>query len=211
MTHITPLSRREALSQAPLLACGISLALAQAARAQLLPQQPDALPEISDNTNPTDNQCIVYASPTCRHCANFFNKTYPLIRRHFTAVDVLRFTFREYVLNDLDIAAMLLIRSLPIEGAFKAITTVYATQQQWIQAKQPDAIEFIAKQLGLTDADVDLALAEPVNRYKIIGAKDFARVDLRVTGTPTFFVNGALLQQAPAGASDIEQRLSLGK
>lgn len=53
---------------------------------------------------------VEYASTTCPHCAKFHTESFPVIKREYIDTGKVRFIFREFPLNDVDLAAVMLAR-----------------------------------------------------------------------------------------------------
>jgi protein-disulfide isomerase len=71
---------------------------------------------------------------------------------------------------------------------------LYETQEQWSNSSDPSAIfNQYAKQLGLNEAQFKKDYASSVVNDKI-NADVAAGTKLKITGTPTFFINGKQVQ-----------------
>ena len=55
---------------------------------------------------------IEYGSATCPHCAHFDKDVWPEFKKAYVDTGKVRFIFREYSRNDLDVAAFMLARCL---------------------------------------------------------------------------------------------------
>jgi protein-disulfide isomerase len=136
---------------------------------------------------------IEYGSFTCPHCAHFNNETLPRIESEFVEKGQVRLVFREFLRNQVDIAASLLVRCAPQESYFKLVDVLFRSQDSWAFGDKPiDALKQIGRTAGLDPAKLDQCLADQALQQKLIAQTQEAIDQLKVEGTPTFFVNGAM-------------------
>jgi protein-disulfide isomerase len=163
---------------------------------------------------------IEYASYTCGHCRNFEIKDAPILRRDYIAQGTVSLEIRPFLLNALDVPVTLLA-NCGTPGKFYGTHNSIMTQQRiWsanadkisdaTKAKldKPDFAGFnidvyntlqlsgLAKERGLSEATVQKCLSDAGKIEKIIAMTDNASQKLNVQGTPTFFVNGVLKDDA---------------
>jgi protein-disulfide isomerase len=167
--------------------------------------------------NPAAKVTVVeYASLTCPHCAHFSESAKgPLMARVRTGK--VAYEFRNYVLNGYDIAATLLARCSGTRGFFPFVERLYATQPQWLGRLSalgrlqrgelqslPDGPRMVkigelggltplAAQFGVPAARANQCLGDAAALERL-GLMAEAAGKRGVTGTPTFFVNGAKVQ-----------------
>jgi protein-disulfide isomerase len=141
---------------------------------------------------------IEYGSFTCPHCAHFNNDTLPRIESEFVEKGQVRLVFREFLRNQVDIAASLLVRCAPQESYFKLVDVLFRSQDSWAFGDKPiDALKQIGRTAGLDPAKVDQCLADQALQQKLIAQTQEAIDQLKVEGTPTFFVNGTAYNNLP--------------
>jgi protein-disulfide isomerase len=141
---------------------------------------------------------IEYGSFTCPHCAHFNNETLPRIESEFVEKGQVRLVFREFLRNQVDIAASLLVRCAPQESYFKLVDVLFRSQDSWAFGDKPiDALKQIGRTAGLDPAKLDQCLADQALQQKLIAQTQEAIDQLKVEGTPTFFVNGAMYNNLP--------------
>lgn len=134
---------------------------------------------------------IEYASASCPHCARFAEDVFPILKKEYIDTNKIHYIFREFPLNDPALAASMLIRSLPKESYWAVTDVVFKTQAQW--APNPlEGLKNIAKQAGLSEDQFSAILKDNVLAKKIIAVRDQGS-KLGVNGTPTFFLNGEML------------------
>ncbi len=136
---------------------------------------------------------IEYASMTCPHCRAFHETVLADFVTAYVDTGKVRFIFREFPLDTLATAGAMLARCTPGEnGYFEMVRTLFEQQTTWARAANPaDALFVIARQAGFTQATFDACLSNQDLQAGINWSYDRG-VELGVTGTPTFFINGEL-------------------
>ena len=98
--------------------------------------QPGALPELAMG-DPTGVPVIEYGSLTCPHCAVFSKETFPQLKTDYIDTGKVRFIFREFSRNTLDVAGFVLARCLGDDKAFAADELLFAEQDKWAFVDKP--------------------------------------------------------------------------
>lgn len=188
------LNRRHFLLASTALAA-LSLA-PSAARAQQADidelHKPPALGEMS--LGPADAKVTVveYASATCPHCAAFHKDTFGALKAEYIDTGKIRFVFREFPLNDAALAAFMIARAAPRESYFPLIGVLFETLETWARGNWAEGLFNIAKQAGFTREKFDATLKDEALARAIMEIKDKGE-EFGVNGTPTFFINGEML------------------
>ncbi len=154
----------------------------------------NAPPEIGEMTlgNAESKVTLIeYASASCPHCAAFHNDVFPTLKSEYIETGKIHFVFREFPHNDAAMAAFMLVRSLPKESYFPLIEVLYRTQPTWL-ANPRDGLLNIAKQAGLSEEQFNKILSDQDLAKRILAVRDKAQT-FGVTGIPTFFLNGEVL------------------
>ena len=135
---------------------------------------------------------IEYASATCPHCAKFHEETYGTLKADYIDTNKIRFVFREFPLNDGALAAFMIARSAPKESYFPLIDIYFSTLKTWAAGNWVEGLFNIAKQAGFTREKFHATLKDEALARKILAIRD-AGAEFGVKGTPTFFINGEIL------------------
>ena len=159
---------------------------------------------------------IEYGSLTCPHCAAFAQEGVPQLVGRYVRSGKVSWEFRNFVLNGIDVTASLLARCAGPRGFFPMADTLYASQPQWIgrisalsQAEKDklktmgDAARLariaeaggltqLAARYGVPAARARQCLADPAGLDRL-GKIHQGGEALGVQGTPTFFVNGTMV------------------
>jgi protein-disulfide isomerase len=135
---------------------------------------------------------IEYASATCPHCAEFHLKVWPSIKADYVDTGKVRFVFREFPTDQLALGVFMLARCVPEEKYFETIDMIFLQQKFWTKNPKPELLKIVGDVgLNATDAEACLRKADLATNVKAV--LDKAYKDFGVKGTPTFFVNGTLL------------------
>jgi protein-disulfide isomerase len=196
------LDRRSLLT---LAAASVGLGLARTARAQDADMAKlMAPPPLGDRAlGDADAKVTVieYASATCPHCARFHKDTFPTLKSEFIDTGKIRFIFREFPFDDLALAAFMLARCAPEDKYFPMIEVLFEQQEKWTRNNPREELFTIAKLAGFTEESFDQCLKNTDVAKGIVEGRNQADKDLGINSTPTFFINGKILN----GAEPIEK------
>jgi protein-disulfide isomerase len=162
--------------------------------------KPVSLPDMA--LGPPDAKVTIteYAAPTCPHCAAFNREVFPKIKAAYIDPGKVRYVFREFPLNIKDAACSMLARRIANGDATKyfAVLDLMFREQDQLVEKTTDTLQRIGRQAGLSAQGVDDCLKDQALLDKISADRKFAMDELKVEGTPTFFINGAtIVGEAP--------------
>jgi protein-disulfide isomerase len=159
---------------------------------------------------------IEYASLTCPHCRDFSAAAAEPLKTKYVKTGQVSWEFRNFVLNPLDVAATLLARCQGAAPFFALTEQAYANQDAWIGrfnangeaelnriSALPEGQQFSAlakaagldqffRERGLPQAKIDACLADPGGVKQIVALRDLGTNEDKVTGTPSFLINGTL-------------------
>ena len=138
---------------------------------------------------------VEYASVACGACAGWHNQVYPEFKKKYVDTGKVRYVFREYVTGvpEYADAGFMIALCAADENYFKNISLQFKRFQQiqkmGQQGKARDAYIGIAKSAGLSEDEFVTCMQnqELRDQYK---AKMQTGVDMGVTATPAFFING---------------------
>jgi protein-disulfide isomerase len=209
VSALAPWSRRALLHA---LAGASLLAMRRGARAEDAPQpdstvdmakalKPGPLPELTVG-EAAGLPVIEYGSATCPHCAHFDRDVWPAFKKAYVDTGKVRFIFREYSRNDLDVAAFMLARCLGDDKALAAIELLFATQDNWAFGDHPlDALENALRPAGLSHEKATECLKDQAKADAIVQIAKNADETFHISGTPSFIIGGKMY----GGALSLEQ------
>jgi protein-disulfide isomerase len=173
---------------------------------------------------------LEFASLTCPHCAEFHEAAAETIKSKYVASGNVSYEYRNFVLNGPDYAATVLARCQGASAFFGLLDNFYADQKGWTEpfgrigkadqealSRLPEdqAIARMADLGGLADyvklrgiprAKFDQCLADPAQLKAINDLRNQAVNELKLTGTPSFIINGAV-QEGVFTWADLEPKL----
>ena len=149
---------------------------------------------------------VEYASVSCPACAVWHNTVYPDIKKKYIDTGKVRFIFREFVASDPTMAdtGFKLALCVPEERYFENISQQFKKQAQFFEFARRrqlrEAYVAFAKQSGLTEDEFVACVTNNDLRDQYM-ARMQEGVDIGVTGTPAFVVNG---QKVKGSLEDLE-------
>ena len=152
--------------------------------------KPGTLPELSIG-DLAGVPVIEYGSLTCPHCAAFSREVLPELRKDYIDNGKVRFIFREFSRNPLDVAAFVLARCVGDDKAFAAIEVLFAEQDKWAFVDKPlEPLIAAMRPTGLTH-DQAMACLKDQSKVDAVAAVGKRAVnEIKMNGTPTFVIDG---------------------
>jgi protein-disulfide isomerase len=174
-----------------------------------------------------------YGSYTCSHCAHFAEAGMPRLLPYIASGKV-RFEFRSYLRNSPDIVASMITYCQTPARFFRLSEMMFARMQDWSrgfntiadadqaawkgkplaqilpQVSEKSGVTAFMQQRGLPAATVNACLNNKANLAKLQAAQTVAYEKYKVQATPTFLMNGAVLE-AVNNWEALEPRIKAGK
>ena len=148
--------------------------------------------------SPTAKVTLVeYASVACPHCGDFNNNVFPAFKAKYIDTGKVRYVAREALTGDPSIAAagFLTARCAGKDNYFKVVDAIYHGQEEMARTGDPHAVLLnIARSVGMTDAQFDACIKDEKALAALQARWDRYVKDDKVDSTPTFVVNGKMLQ-----------------
>ncbi|GGC62714.1 DsbA family protein [Chelatococcus reniformis] len=139
---------------------------------------------------------IEYASLTCSHCAEFHEKTLPMLKSKYIDTGKVRFTLREFPLDPLATAGFMLARCQGNDKYYPISDLLFSKQQQWAFNDKPlDGLAQLVKQAGYTQESFEACLKNQKIYDAVVAERDRG-AKLGVNSTPTLFINGKVYRGA---------------
>ena len=140
-------------------------------------------------------QVVEWFSLTCTHCAAFQRETFPQVRAKLIDTGRIRYTWRDYPLDQVALTAAMVARALPEERYEPFISALLASQDRWAFARGVNATEELAKYAalaGMSRETFNAAIADAGLKRAILTAQEEAEKKMGVKSTPSFIINGKL-------------------
>ncbi len=173
---------------------------------------------------------IEYASLTCPHCAAFSQESSEALKSKYVASGKVSYEFRSYLLHGQDLMATMLVECGGPTPFFSIIEATYAQQQDWIgklialppteqqrlqslpvsaQASalaSASGLDQLVAMRGVPKEAIAQCLADPKKPDALLKVRDEANAKFNITGTPTFIINGRVVENV-AGWKELEPEL----
>jgi protein-disulfide isomerase len=144
---------------------------------------------------------IEYASMSCPHCAHFQNDILPTIKKDWIDTGKAKLVLRDFPLDRLAVKAAMIARCAPPDRFYAFADAFFASQPQWVMAKDYRAELTRLAKLGGMDANaVNACLGNKAVENEVLDSRLAAAKQLGIDSTPTFFVNGTQFNGAPTVA-----------
>lgn len=169
---------------------------------------------------------VEFGSMTCPHCREFDETGVKPLIDNYVKTGKVSFEFRNYVMNPYDMAASVVARCAGPSGFFGLTRQLYADQPDWIakaQSADPAAMQALstlppnqqlaevaklsgfpeyAAMRGLPSAKLNACLADPNAPTKLVQMQTDATTTYPdIAGTPSFVINGKLIQIKPGSST----------
>ncbi|MCB2067336.1 MAG: thioredoxin domain-containing protein [Erythrobacter sp.] len=162
-------------------------------------------------------QLVEFVSYTCPHCAHFEAESDAGLRMMYLHSGRASVEVRSYLRNPIDLAATLVAQCGDPGQFFANHRALMLGQETWIakaQAATPaqqqrwsngdfgarmraigDDLDFheLMEPRGLSRSQVDRCLSDEAAAHRIVEANEADRADFNIPGTPSFAINGQLL------------------
>ena len=139
---------------------------------------------------------IMYYSLTCPHCHDYQKDELPKIQSEFIDKGLVRFVFRDFPTDAFAIKAAKIAWCHGTQQYLTFARRLLETQDKWVpkdaeKDKEADkALEEIARELGITDADCQKCLANDNVESSILRSCFEAQKTYQITAAPAFLING---------------------
>ncbi len=174
-----------------------------------------------------------YGSYTCSHCAHFAEEGMPKLMPYVASGKV-RFEFRSFLRNSVDIVASMVTYCQPAPRFFRLSDMLFTRQQDWgkgfsaltpadqkawegkpLQAILPQVsakggFTTFLQQRGMPVATINSCLGNSATLAKLQAAQKVAYEKYKVQGTPAFLLNGVTLENVSSWET-LEPRIKAGK
>ncbi len=160
---------------------------------------------------------VEYGALSCSHCAEFAEKSAAELRDNFVASGRVSYEVRFFMLNALDVPATLLATcgapeaTLPLAEQFwgwqkNMFTSLQSNEaalnaagqlppeQRFAAIAKAGGMDTFFTARGIAADQAKTCLADTAKATKLVEATNKAGQELNITGTPTFFLNGAKLE-----------------
>jgi protein-disulfide isomerase len=163
---------------------------------------------------------VEYMSMTCPHCADFAINAMPQLKDRYISTGNVSLEVRNFIRDPIDVTASMVTRCAGPGPFFKMTEQMFASQMDWItkyqgvsQAEQsrigalPEnqqyaalarvgGLDQFAQQRGVASDKLSACLSDLGARDKLVEMNKTATEQYRLTGTPSFLINGEMVENA---------------
>ncbi|WP_084030980.1 DsbA family protein [Bradyrhizobium paxllaeri] len=171
--------------------------------------KPVSLPNIAIGSEKAPVTITEYSSMSCPHCAAFGQNVFPMLRSKYIDTGKVRFVFREFPLDIKAAAASILARCIgkgDSEKYLAAVELLFKLQDR-LMTQTKETLLYVGKQHGMSEEDVKTCEEDQAQFDKLSNDQQYAHRELKVTSTPTFFLNGVKLQGSMS-FEELEERIT---
>lgn len=141
---------------------------------------------------------VEYASVTCSGCAAWNEQVWPQFKAKYVDTGKVRYVFREFPTPpaDVAVAGFLVARCAGEDKYFHVIDQIMRSLPEMHSGTPPrDILLRTAREAGLSEAQFQTCVADP-EAVAAMEQRIKAARDAGVTGTPTFMVNGEVVDRS---------------
>jgi protein-disulfide isomerase len=152
--------------------------------------KPGPLPELTMGA--ADGVPVVeYGSVTCPHCAAFEHDVLPKLKAAYIDTGKVKFIFREFSRNPLDVAGFVLARCVGDDKVLPTIDLLFTQQDKWAFVDSPlEPLLTAVRMTGLSRDKAMACLKDQALADKVSQIGKTATDVVKLQGTPTFVIDG---------------------
>ena len=115
-------------------------------------------------------------------------------RRDLLAASRVKLVVRDFPLNRPAVEAALLAHCVSPMAYWGMTEQLFATQAQWVNENSTPTLAVMAAAAGINGQDFDTCLNDKAQKDKLVASIEQASSVFKINSTPTFVVNGIVVQ-----------------
>lgn len=139
---------------------------------------------------------VEYASLSCSHCKDFHQDIFLKIKEKYIDSGKVKFIFRHYPLNAPAFYASMLVECVADDRKPLFLDALFNSQSSWAYVKSPEELKeklrTVAKIGGINSEKYDECISNKEREEVILKDQLTARNTLKVSSTPTLFINNEM-------------------
>lgn len=148
---------------------------------------------------------VEYASTTCGHCAAFNETVFPAFKKKYVDTGQVRYVLREFLTSapEIDAAGWMIARCAGKDKYFTVVDTLFRSQPETFAnggANARGVLLRTAQAAGMTEAQFNKCVSDEA-ALKALTKRIDAGQKAGISATPTFVVNGKIMEGAPTLAN----------
>ncbi len=134
---------------------------------------------------------IEYASLTCPHCAEFYDVTFPTVKKDLIDTGKIKYIYRDFPLDQMALKAAMLARCSGPQSYYGYIDVLFKQQLSWATERNPiDGLRELARLGGMTNSTFDACMNSKAVEQAVLDSRLQAQKTYKVDSTPSFIING---------------------
>lgn len=135
-------------------------------------------------------QVLEYYSLTCPHCSHFYTNIFPSLKKDYIDTGKVKWIKRSYTIDKQSLKGTLLIECVAKEKKESYLKILLNKQSNWAYQKDfIQVLENIAKLGGISKEKFQECMDNKKLEEEVTLSSKQARENLKITGTPSFFIN----------------------
>ncbi|MDB5457486.1 MAG: oxidoreductase [Caulobacter sp.] len=159
--------------------------------------------------NPAAKVTVVeYASASCVHCGRWNNEVFPAFKAKYIDTGKVNYVYREFLTPPVEVAAaaFLMARCAGKDKYFSVIDSVYRAQEEMFTTGQyREVLLRIGQSAGMNEAQFNACVSDEKALKALNDRVEKYSKDAKITGTPTFVVNGKKIGGDAGGEQSLAQ------
>jgi protein-disulfide isomerase len=156
-------------------------------------------------------QVTEFASASCSHCARFNNEVFPLFKAKYIDTGKVHYTLREFLTPPTEVAAagFLMARCAGKDKYFTVLDAIYKNQDEMFQTGDFRGVLLrIAESTGMTEDQFNKCVSDEAALKALNARVDKAINEEKITGTPTFEVNGKKIGEGEVTLAQLDAAIA---
>jgi protein-disulfide isomerase len=162
--------------------------------------------------NPNSKVKVVeFASASCSHCARFNNEVFPAFKAKYIDTGKVQYTLREFLTppNEVAAAGFLMARCAGKDKYFPTLDAIYHNQAEMFQTGDFRGVLLrIAQSQGMTEQQFNACVSDEAAIKALNERVDRAIKEEKITGTPTFKVNGKAIGEGEVTMAQLDAAIA---
>ena len=154
---------------------------------------------------------VEYASASCSHCATFNNQVFPAFKAKYVDTGKVHYTLKEFLTppEEVAAAAFLVARCAGKDKYFTVLDAIFHSQPEMFQTGDFRGVLLrIAQSSGMTEDQFNKCVSDPEALKALNARVQKAATEDKVTGTPTFFVNGKKIAEGEVSMAQLDAAIA---
>jgi protein-disulfide isomerase len=154
---------------------------------------------------------VEFASASCSHCAKFNNTVFPAFKAKYIDTGKVNYTLKEFLTPPEEVAAagFLVARCAGKDKYFTVLDAIYKNQAEMFQTGDFRGVLLrIAQSSGMTEQQFNKCVSDPEALKALNARVQKAINDDKITGTPTFVVNGKKVAEGEVTLAQLDAAIA---